>query len=153
MATLSAHSLGKAGQDWLLSCALHPAEVRQAWADAEFARIPTGPHWRVAQASLAHSVDAVRRIPPGRLGPVLADIYRGTAWWLIPPHVTDELDDLEQLTVHPAGWALQCPPVLYAVRGRWWLEWPDGTGRLTDPTLLGAAFGPSSPQLFAEASA
>ncbi|MEU1409583.1 transposase [Streptomyces sp. NPDC005728] len=44
--------------------------------------------------------------------------------------------------VRPAGWELQCPPVVHSLGGRWWLALPDGTGQLTDPTLLAAAFGP-----------
>ncbi|MGW1863737.1 hypothetical protein [Streptomyces collinus] len=30
----------------------------------------------------------------------------------------------------------------HSLGGRWWLAIPDGTGHLTDPILLGAAFGP-----------
>jgi hypothetical protein len=84
----------------------------------------------------------MRRIGPERLGPVLADVDTDQAWWLLPADVGDELDDVRQVTVRPPGWVLECPPVLYHLSGRIWLERPDGSGRLTDPVLLGAAFGP-----------
>lgn len=84
----------------------------------------------------------MKRIGSPRLGPVLVDVEANRAWWLVAPSLSDELDDMRQLLVRPAGWALKCPPVLYSVGGRGWLERPDGSGRLTDPTLLAAAFGP-----------
>ncbi|MFF7763130.1 hypothetical protein [Streptomyces griseorubiginosus] len=142
MATTPARSLRDAGQNWLLSCAPHRTAAQLAWDAETFAEIPAGPYWRVAEAPLTRSVEAIQRIGPERVGPVLADIYRDVAWWLLPADVTDELDDIRRVTVHPTGWLLKCPPVERSLAGRWWLEWPDGTGRLTDPTLLGAAFGP-----------
>ncbi|MDI3424235.1 hypothetical protein [Streptomyces luteolus] len=66
------------------------------------------------------------------------------AWWLLPPELGDELDEVPHLTVHPASWRLACPPVLGAANGRVWLERPDGTGRLTDPTALSTALAPDS---------
>ncbi|CAK7285082.1 hypothetical protein SGPA1_30955 [Streptomyces misionensis JCM 4497] len=45
-------------------------------------------------------------------------------------------------SVPPAGWELECPTVVRFLGGRWWVEAPDGTGQLTDPALLAAAFGP-----------
>ena len=97
-------------------------------------------------------MDAIKRIGSDRLGPVLADVASERAWWLLPPGLGDELDDIGLLTVHPHGWLLRCPPVLYPVRGRVWVERPDGSGRLTDPILLGAALGPGGgPRLPAEA--
>ncbi|WP_405879449.1 MULTISPECIES: hypothetical protein [unclassified Streptomyces] len=97
------------------------------------------------------SVEAMKRIG-NRLGPVLADVETGLAWWLLPTTVGDELADVRQLTVRPSGWALKCPPAAYALHCRLWLEPPDGSGRLTDPVLLGAALGPGGgPRLSAEA--
>lgn len=142
MATPPARALRNAGQEWLLSCALHPADAQHAWDTETFAEIPAGPYWRVAEAPLTRSVEAIHRIGPDRLGPVLGDVYREVAWWLLPPGVADELDDVRGVTVHPAGWVLRCPPVQRSMEGRWWIEGPDGSGRLTDPLLLGAAFGP-----------
>ncbi|MGW3360545.1 hypothetical protein ACWDFL_35010 [Streptomyces bungoensis] len=84
----------------------------------------------------------MRRIGASPHGPVLAETRRGLAWWLLPPNLADELDDVTTLNVHPAGWELECPPVVHSLGGRWWLEMPDGRGELTDPLLLGAAFGP-----------
>lgn len=132
----------QAGQEWLLSCAPDRAPIEREWDLEEFGEIPSGPHWRVVEAPLVESVSAIRRIGPDRVGPVLGDVYRDTAWWLLPPDLGDELDDVRMLRVRPDGWLLPCPPVLHSVQGRWWIERPDGSGRLTDPVLLAAAFGP-----------
>ncbi|MEU1408290.1 hypothetical protein ABZ471_39340 [Streptomyces sp. NPDC005728] len=132
----------RAGQEWLLSCASDPAATQLAWDAQQLAAIPTGAHWRVAEARLSRSLEAIRRLGSNPHGPVLADIPQGLTWWLLPPGVADELDDVAGLTVHPTGWALKCPPVVHSLGGRWWPAIPDGTGQLTDPTLLAAAFGP-----------
>lgn len=142
MATKPALSLRQQGQDWLLSCTAHPTDARTLWDREELAPFMTGRHWLVAEAPLLRSMHAMQRIGSKRLGPVLADVEAELVWWLLPPDVGDQLDDVRQVTVRPVGWILNCPPVLYAVDGRMWLERPDGTGRLTDPVLLGAAFGP-----------
>lgn len=141
-----------AGQDWLLACAPNPADVQRAWDAGQLAEFQAGLHWRVAESPLVPSVEAIGRIGGNRIGPVLADVHRSVAWWLLPPDLTGELDDVHRLTVRPAGWVLKCPPVLYSVAGRWWLERPDGSGQLTDPALLGAAFGPGGARLSTEAS-
>lgn len=142
MATKPAPSLRQRGQVWLLSCAPDPTAVRRQWAREELAPFCTGIHWWAAEAPLLQSVHAMQRIGSARLGPVLADVEAERAWWLLPPDVGDQLDDVRQITVRPSGWILACPPVLYSVDGRMWLERPDGSGRLTDPVLLGAVFGP-----------
>ncbi len=85
----------------------------------------------------------MQRIGPGRLGPVLVYPSADRAWWLLSPGAEDLLADLPQLFVHPAGWALRCPPADRYVDGLGWLEKPDGSGRLTEPAALGAAFGPA----------
>lgn len=141
------------GQAWLLSCAPDPAEVQRAWDAEQLAAIPTGPHWRVAETTLVRSLEALRRLRLNLHGPVLTDTSNRLAWWLLPSGLADELDDVAGLTVHPAGWELHCPPVVHSVAGRWWLALPDGTGHLTDPTLLGAAFGPGGYRPEAETSA
>ena len=153
MGTPTARSSHKAGQDWLSSCAPDPAAIVRTWELEQFASIPSGPHWRVAEAPLLRSVEALRRIRADRLGPVLADVHRDVAWWLVPGNRAHELDDVRQIKLHPPGWPLSCPPVLHSLEGRWWLERPDGTGLLTDPSALGAAFGPGGYRLTAEASA
>lgn len=152
MATTSARFTSQAGQDWLLACALHRADVQRAWEAEELAEFTTGLRWRVAEAPILRSVKAIARLGGDRIGPVLADIHRDVAWWLLPPELDDELDGLPQLTVRPAGWVLKCPPVLHSVNGRWWIERPDGSGLLTDPALLAAAFGQDGKPLPTEAS-
>jgi hypothetical protein len=134
----------QAGQEWLLSAAPDPVLVLREWELEEFGEILSGELWRVVEAPLLESVTAVRRIGPDRVGPVVGDVYRDLAWWLVPPDIGDDLDDVRAFTVHPAGWPLRCPPVLHSLHGRWWIERPDGTGRLTDPVLLAAAFGPGA---------
>lgn len=151
MATPPAQRMSQAGQDWLLTCSVHPADTQRTWDAEELAAFPTGPHWRVVEAPLLRSVEAIARIGGDRIGPVLADIHRDAAWWLLPPDLTDELDDVHRLTVQPTGWVLKCPPVHRSVAGRWWIERPDGSGRLTDPVLLGAAFSPGGARLSMEA--
>ncbi len=152
MALKPARPLSEAGQKWLLSCAPHPTDVERRWAAEELAPFPSGTHWLVAEAPLLSSIDALNVIGSARLGPVLADVALQLAWWIVPTSLGDELDDVRQLTVHPIGWVLQCPPVLYSLDGRLWLERPDGSGRLTAPVLLGAALGPGGgPRLPAEA--
>lgn len=151
MATTRAESLREQGQRWLLSCATNPTDVQRRWNADEPAPILSGPHWRVVQAPLFSSVGVLRRIRPAHLGPILVDVRRDRAWWLLPPDLGDELSDLRQLTVEPEGSPLWCPPVVTPAEGLVWLEYPDGSGRLTDPVALGAAFGPGGARLPAEA--
>ncbi|WP_200306105.1 hypothetical protein [Streptomyces adelaidensis] len=138
----------RSGYDWLLSCTDRPTAVQRAWRNEELAPFSTGPYWTVAQAPLGASVKAMRRIGAEGVGPVLADVEMDLAWWLLPADPGDDLDHVGQLTVHPPGWVLMCPPARYPLRppsDRLWLEYPDGSGRLTDPVLLGAAFGLGAP--------
>ncbi|MFF9153843.1 hypothetical protein ACF1AB_16620 [Streptomyces sp. NPDC014846] len=141
------------GQAWLLSCAPDPAAVQRAWDAQQLAPIPTGTHWLVGEAQLSRSLDAARRLGSHPVGPVLTDIRTSLAWWLLPAGLANELDDVTGLTVHPPGWELRCPPVVHSLAGRWWLALPDGSGHLTDPTLLAAAFGPGGYRTNGEASA
>ncbi|WP_060887069.1 hypothetical protein [Streptomyces caniscabiei] len=150
MAGQTTLSQRQAGQDWLLSCAPDADAARLLWDEEELVRFPTGEHWRVAEAPISLAMGVLQRIR-GHCGPVLADVTTCVASWLLPADLGDELDDVKQLTVRPAGWELACPPVLYGVRGRVWLCPPDGSGRLTDPVLLGAAFGPGGARLPTEA--
>jgi hypothetical protein len=140
---MAGHTLTQrqAGQDWLLSCTDDPDQALRLWNEEELVAFLTGEHWRVAEAPLALAMTVMQRIRD-RSGPVLADVANCVASWLLPADLGDELDDIHQLTVRPAGWALSCPPVLYGVRGRVWIRPPDGSGQLTDPVLLGAVFGP-----------
>ncbi|MEV6790917.1 hypothetical protein AB0M87_02725 [Streptomyces sp. NPDC051320] len=143
---------GHAGTDWLASCAPDPTSIHRAWAREDLAPLAGGDRWRVVEADLMPSVAAMQRIGPGRLGPVMVYPEADLAWWLVPPGAAEELADLPRLTVRPAGWALRCPPAHRYFDGRAWLEKPDGSGRLTDPVAMGAAFGPTAgPRLPAEA--
>ncbi|MFE7710640.1 hypothetical protein ACFU6I_33780 [Streptomyces sp. NPDC057486] len=88
------------------------------------------------------TVAAMQRTGPDRLGPVLVHPSADRAWWLVPPGAEEVLDDLPRLTVHPECWPLRCPPAERYIDGYGWLEKPDGSGKLTSPTVLGAAFAP-----------
>lgn len=100
-----------AGQDWLLTCTPRPAAAQHAWDAKELVAFRTGPHWRVAETPLLRSMEAIRWLGGGQ-GPVLADVHRATMWWLLAPDLSDELDDIRQVTVRPPDWVLKCPPVL-----------------------------------------
>lgn len=141
------------GMDWLLSCAPDPAAVQQAWDAGQLAAIPTGPHWRVAETQLSRSMRALRHLGSTPFGPVLTDIDRTLSWWLLQPSLADELGGTVGVYVHPAGWELHCPPVTHALGGRSWLAIPDGSGQLTDPAVLSAAFATSSCRTKTEATA
>lgn len=133
----------EAGDAWLADCSAHPASVRTAWRKESLAPIASGTHWLVAEVSLLmDTMHALKRIRVERLGPVLADSERNTAWWLVPAEAAAELADVRQLTVQPEGWLLHCPPASWPVDGRLWLSRPDGSGLLTDPAVLAAALGP-----------
>lgn len=141
----------QAGQDWLLSCCTsNRTAVVRAWEAEQLAPIYGGTNWRAVQAPLMRSVEAMKGMGAA-LGPVLADVSSDQAWWLVSPDVDDILDDIRQLRVFGADWPLLCPPVLYPVGERVWLERPDGRGRLTDPIRLGAAFGPGGFRIPTEA--
>ncbi|MGP4087633.1 hypothetical protein [Streptomyces sp. KR55] len=94
---------------------------------------------------------AAIRIPEQQRGPVLADPDLDKTWWLVPLDAAEELAHVRQVTLQPAGWTLGCPPTGRQVAGRWWLWRPDGSGRLTDPAVLAAAFGPGGYRLTEEA--
>ncbi|OKI04916.1 hypothetical protein A6A06_09475 [Streptomyces sp. CB02923] len=140
----------EAGAAWLAQCSDQPAAVRRAWAADALAPLRSD-IWRVVEADLLRSVDAMRPLSrAGVLGPVLVSAESRRAWWLTSLSAEDHLDDLPALTVRPVRWPLLCPEVGHSVYGRGWLEAPDGTGKLTDPVALGAVFGPTS-SLSAEA--
>lgn len=64
------------------------------------------------------------------------------AWWLVPLDAAEELADVRAVSVKPHGWTLHCPPSGQVLRKHLWLNYPDGSGVLTDPAVLAAAFGP-----------
>lgn len=132
-----------AGREWLADAHPTPDDALRSWSAGGLASIPTGRLWLAAEAPLLRTVVAMQRVPPKRLGPVLAYPEAECAWWLIPPDDAHQLDDVARFTVHPPGWPLYCPPLNRPAGGRVWLERPDGSGRLTDPIVLGAAFGPA----------
>lgn len=133
----------QAGAWWLSECSVTPAAARAAWEREELAPIPSNDQWRAIEAPLIRSVNAMQRIGYDRLGPILAAPGAGLVWWLVKAGEAEQLDDLRHLIVRPAGWRLLCPSPTRSAGGRIWLEAPDGTGRLTDAALLGAAVGPA----------
>lgn len=141
----------EAGDAWLADCSAHPALVREAWDKEVLAPIRSGEHWLIAETPLIAAMRAINRIHSERRGPVLADTELDKAWWLMPLHASEELADVRPVTVHPPGWTPRCPPTGWHLDSSLWLNRPDGSGRLTDPAVLAAAFGPGSYRLPAEA--
>ena len=132
----------KPGNRWLLSFTTNPTDMRRLWSEEEFAPVPATA-WCVVEASCLRSIDAMRPLArSGQLGPVLVDPSADTAWWLVSNDADEHLADIALLTVRPRGWLLRCPPTDQYFNGRGWLEKPDGSGKLTDPIAMGAAFGP-----------
>ncbi|GAB2769272.1 hypothetical protein [Streptomyces bullii] len=131
-----------AGQAWLADCSPRPDLVRAQWEREELAAIPSGGHWLVAETTVAHGLPALARIREDQRGPVLGDAIQDRAWWLMPLDAAEELADVRQVQVRPAGWSLACPPLGAYRESRFWLWHPDGSGHLTDPAVLAAAFGP-----------
>ncbi|MFJ7949814.1 hypothetical protein ACIQ6K_40540 [Streptomyces sp. NPDC096354] len=128
------------GSDWLALASPDPVKIHRAWEAGELTHLPSGQLWLAAEADLRRSVEAMQRVGPEQLGPVLVFPSAELAWWLVPCNADDELADLAQLTLRPKGWMLRCPPADRYVDGWGWLEKPDGSGLLTDPTVLSAAF-------------
>lgn len=138
------------GSDWLAHCSSSPATVRRAWADEDLAAVPAK-QWAVVEADLLPSIEAMHALRSRRRsGPVLAAPEMRLAWWLIPVDAAAYVAEaMPAVTVQPRSWPLRCPPTEYACGGRCWLEKPDGTGRLTDPAQLVAAFGSAAAVLAA----
>ncbi|WP_043256108.1 hypothetical protein [Streptomyces sp. Tu6071] len=136
---------GEIGRQWLTHTVANPQQALRTWQrDDQLVPVPSTGAWRVVEAPLYSSIDAMCAIrPTGALGPVLASVREPLAWWLVPADEADDLADLRQLTVRPRGWVLDCPHEGIGSEGRLWLEPPDGSGRLTPAPQLGAAFGPA----------
>lgn len=132
----------EAGDAWLADCSAHPTLVRMTWNKEALAPIATGTHWLAAETRLLPTMHALNRLRGEHRGPVLADVETDMAWWLVASAAAEDLADVRQLTVQPTGWTLDCPPTGWGVEGRLWLNRPDGSGLLTDPAVLAAAFGP-----------
>ena len=135
-------ALYEAGDAWLADCSAHPDLVRAAWDEEVLAPIVSGVHWLAAETRLVTGMPALGRIREAQRGPVLADPQSDKVWWLVPLDATEELEDLKALRVQRPGWFLNCPPTGWHLEGRFWLSRPDGSGWLTDPAVLAAAFGP-----------
>ncbi|MER6011814.1 hypothetical protein [Streptomyces bluensis] len=135
-------ALYEAGDAWLADCSVHPDLVRRAWDAEALAPTSSGEHWLVAESHLANGLPAVVRIREEQCGPIVADGVAGKAWWLVPTTAAEALADVRQFVVRPACWVLRCPPAGVFAENRFWLWRPDGSGRLTDPTLPAAALGP-----------
>lgn len=142
----------EAGDAWLADCSAHPTLVRAAWNKDALAPIASGARWLVAETALLTTMKALNRVREEHRGPVLADTEVDKAWWLVPLDAADELADWRQVTVHVTGWPLHCPPTGWHLETRMWLCRPDGSGRLTDPAVLAAAFGPGGYRHLAEAT-
>ncbi|MET8554768.1 hypothetical protein ABZV64_07295 [Streptomyces sp. NPDC004959] len=136
---------GEIGRRWLTRTMANPQQALRTWAhDDRLVPVPSSGAWRVVEAPLYPSIDAMCALrASGALGPVLASVREPLAWWLVPADEADNLSHRKQLTVHPRGWVLDCPHEGIGSEGRLWLEPPDGSGRLTPAAQLDATFGPA----------
>ncbi|WP_171166838.1 hypothetical protein [Streptomyces sp. I05A-00742] len=134
------------GTDWLADHTPSPEAARARWASGELAAICTTA-WSVVEThDIVGAVDAMLALRrAGLLGPVLVHPEEERVWWLVPPGQAAALDGHPDVTVLPPGWTLHCPPADEPLRGRGWLELPNGSGCLTDPVALGAALAQALP--------
>lgn len=144
--------LYEAGDAWLADCSAHPTLVRAAWSAEALAPIASGKSWLVAETPLLAAMKALNRLREEHRGPVLTDPEKDKAWWLVPLDAAEALAGLRRMTVHVPGWSLHCPPTGWHIESRFWLSRPDGSGHLTDPAVLAAAYGPGGHRQPAEAS-
>jgi len=141
-----------AGDRWLADCHTRPAEVWRTWHSGALAPIVSGVRWLVAETTVAHGMPAAARIPEEQRGPVVFDPYGDRAWWLVPLDSAEEFAEVRQVQMRHPGWMLRCPPTGRELERVHWLWQPDGSGHLTDPAVLAAAFGPGGYRPRAEAS-
>ncbi|EDY43258.1 hypothetical protein [Streptomyces sp. SPB074] len=128
------------GMKWLAETAGNPTAVLRLWDRGETAALASVGTWRVVEAPLYPSIDALLAIrPTGNLGPVLGSSTDRLAWWLVAAGTATLLDAIPGAVVHPAGWTLDCPAPGVGAGGRTWLHPPYGTGLLTPARLLCAA--------------
>ncbi|MEV7004348.1 hypothetical protein AB0N62_43035 [Streptomyces sp. NPDC093982] len=146
----SAHRY-EAGDAWLANSCAHPNLVRDVWAADMLARSPPARSGSSPRHGSAPGYPRLARIRSEQRGPVLADPVMDALLWLVSLHAAEELADVRGLVVKPAGWSLHCPPTGWQMDGRMWITRPDGSGLLTDPAVLAAAFGPGGYRLPAEA--
>lgn len=130
------------GSDWLAHLAPSPHVIRRAWDGGNLARlcVPPGSLWTVGEIGLIRcmlAIDSLGR--SGMLGPVLVAPSEDLAWILLPGDAGRHLVDISDLTLHGAGDCFRVPPANRPLKGRAWVQLPDGSGRLTDPAALGAA--------------
>ncbi|MFG2780844.1 hypothetical protein ACGFY7_23690 [Streptomyces prunicolor] len=142
--------LYEAGDKWLAECSPHPTVVRMTWEKEALAPIATGTHWIAVETQLLAAMHALNG---QQHGPVLADTETDVAWWLVPADGAGAFAELRNVHVRPPGWTLRCPPTGWQLEGRFWLNRPDGSGLLTDPTALADALVAGEHRLPGEASA
>ncbi|MEU5091738.1 hypothetical protein [Streptomyces sp. NPDC021356] len=146
-------ALRATGNSWLANSTERPDLAQRIWAAGLPIPLMSGSRWLVAESRLSRGWPAASRIREEQRGPIVADPDGDRLWWLVPTDAEVELEDVRSLRVHPAGWVLHCPPVGEELKGLFWLVAPDGTGRLNDPVVVAAAFGPGGRRLPTEAPA
>lgn len=132
------------GTDWLANLSPSPDGIRQSWARGRLAGlcVPAGGLWTVGEIGLIRCMLGIESLGrSGMLGPVLTCPSEDLAWILLPGDADRHLSDISDLYLLGAGECLLAPPVDRPMSGRAWIELPDGTGRLTDPSALGAVLG------------
>ncbi|NJA55832.1 hypothetical protein [Streptomyces sp. NEAU-H3] len=125
------------GCAWLTETLLDPSPAYADWQRERLAPVPSTGTWRVVEAPLYPSIDAlcVLRMS-GNAGPLLGSSDARRAWWLVAAGTATLLADVPGAVVHPGGWVLDCPAPGIGAGGRTWLHPPYGTGLLTPARLL-----------------
>ncbi|WP_328479446.1 bifunctional DNA primase/polymerase [Streptomyces sp. NBC_00377] len=142
----------KTAVDWLAAVAPDPEACRWEWERNPLgvALLPAGRAWDVLTlpSELGYpTLDVLTRIL-GRPGPVLVDFGDDRMGFFVPPGTAARWLGTGIRTAGTGTWIV-VPYPGRSTRGVRWLVQPDGSGTLTDPSLLElamheAAAGPAS---------
>ncbi|WP_282694053.1 hypothetical protein [Streptomyces sp. CC208A] len=129
----------KAAVEWLAAAAPDPDACRWEWERNPHgvALLPAGRHWDVLvlPGGLGHAaLDVLARLVD-RPGPVLADLGDARVGFFVPPGTAARWLGTGVRGAGPGSW-VAVPHPGRATGGVRWLVVPDGSGTLTDPSLL-----------------
>jgi hypothetical protein len=138
--------------EWLASAAPDPEACRRDWErdPRGIALLPAGKAWDVLilpSALGCRTLDVLTRILD-RPGPVLADFGDERVGFLVPPGTADRWLGTGIRTAGAGTWIVVPHPGRPARAVRWLVP-PDGSGLLTDPTLLELALHEAAADLAA----
>ncbi|MEE4490628.1 hypothetical protein [Streptomyces sp. BE230] len=130
----------KAAVEWLASVAPDPGACRREWErnPRGIALLPAGRRWDVLilPGELGYpTLDVLTRLID-RPGPVLSDFGDARMGFFVPPGTVARWVGTGVRGAGPGTWIVVPHPGRSAVGGVRWLIPPDGSGTLTDATLL-----------------